>query len=186
MKRNGMKRGLFRRKMIQVTQIITLRLRRQIHRYTSGVSNFKKAPKIVSQSTVLGIFAFFLPEIPSWINDWFPTWATQKHKDYFIWPGIELEKPYQLVWMLKFSSSDLQKFIILYLAAKISKQYSTHLFLFFAIWTFYSLVDMILLWVNFKLWHLFYLDLLTTAFILTMGVFKGYNEKSLSRVKSLF
>lgn len=167
-------RQLYLRMMQKMTQIqITTRRLRHI-------------PKTTKQCTALLIIALAIVEIPSLLNDMFPTWAHQTRRDWFLWPGVELQTDYQLVWMLSFSATDIQKLLIAYVAAKLAKQYSLFMFIVCALVVFYFLIDTIMLWVCFKLWHYVYFDIFITFIMLLKGLLKGYRVETIAKIKSLF
>lgn len=143
-------------------------------------------PRITKQCTALLMIALAIVEIPSLLNDMFPTWAHQTRRDWFLWPGIELQSDYQLVWMLNFSATDIQKLLIGIVAAKLAKQYSLFMFLVCALVVFYFLIDTVMLWICFKLWHYVYFDIFITFIVILKGMVKGYKPETIARIKSLF
>ena len=143
-------------------------------------------PKTTKQCTSLLIIALAIVEIPSLLNDMFPTWAHQTRRDWFLWPGIQLQNDYQLVWMLTFSAADVQKLLLAYVAAKLAKQYSIFMFLVCALVFFYFILDTLMLWICFKLWHYVYFDIFITFIVILKGMVKGYKPETIARIKSLF
>lgn len=143
------------------------------------------APRAVKQSLIILVTAYCLTETPSLLDILIKDWVEQTG-NWFLLPGFHLKHDRQLVWMLKACTDDIFVSAWIYVAAKIAKHYSDALFLVFFICWAYSLVDGVMLWIDFKTSHYVYFDLLTTCIILAKGVFKGYKPETIAKVKSLF
>jgi hypothetical protein len=162
------------------------RLRMILVRILTTILRLHRAPLAVKQCFALTVIALCITEVPSLLNDVFPHWAQQERKDWFLLPGFELKNPYQLVWLLKFSSEDIQKCLLVAMLAKVSKHFSIHLFLMFVILLAFCMIDASMLWINFKTWHLIYFDMVITAILLMRWIFKDYKPETIARIKSLF
>lgn len=175
-----------RRNLMTLTKVVVEKFRRKTIQIQTTILPLRRAPLVVKQCLALTLIYLITTEIPSWINDWFPTWAHYAKKDWCLWPGFELATPYQRVWMLSFSATDIQKCCGALIVTKLAKQYSVHLFLISVLVLAFCILDGLMLWINFKTWHLFYADMIFTILILAKGVFKEYSPETISKVKSLF
>jgi hypothetical protein len=150
------------------------------------VLRLHRAPRVVRQCTLLFVLSFVVLEIPTLLKIVFPVWAQQTSRDWFLWPGIVLKTDYQLVWMFTFCAKDIQVILLVLIGVKLAKQYSPIIFIISVLVLFYVIIDALMLWICFKLWHYVYFDMITTFLILMKGAFKGYKPTTFGKLKSIF
>jgi hypothetical protein len=164
-----MKGQLRRMKIVAATQIIRLRVVLR-----AGV---------VRDCLLILVCGFLLEELPSFLTDLFPIWS--RHKvNWFLKPGYY--HPTQINWMIKYIADDLFSIGKMYVIAKLAKLYSTYLFLSVVVFLGYELSGFAMLFWDFKTTHIIFYDFLFTSLLLIKGVFKGYSQKTVSRLRSLF
>lgn len=145
----------------------------------------RRLPYAARKVAIVMLIAFFQCEIPSWLHILWKDWSEQTW-DYFLRPGFKMGYKMQLVWQLKYASNDLCMVLVLYSICILAKQYSE--ILFFILFTFflYSIIDAIMLWVDFKTSPSLYIALLIDMVLFMYGVIVGYKPKTISKVKSIF
>jgi hypothetical protein len=145
------------------------------------VAEVKSLPVWVRQCLILIIWSRVITYTSAWLYMLFPKWSNK-----IVDPFLFAHQPMPICWLIKYSTDDVSWLIISYTMCKMSAMLSNFLFLVCVIVFGWQIIDAIMLWVNYKHGHLFYIDMIWVTLALIYSALKGYRPETLARVKSIF